>query len=103
MDPFVLIIIVMIVGIGSVIALERTREKNAVALNAAERAELQRALEFVDTVKELAWTHRDVYPELSIMVIDEVQQFERAEKDARKAMPGRVNLQKPAVEQPRRS
>ncbi len=36
---------------------------------------------FIDRLKELAWDHRDVDPALATILIDEIRQFERKNRE----------------------
>lgn len=46
------------------------------SLRDERRRELKRAKEAINTVYTLAWQHRDIYPELSGMVLDTIQRYE---------------------------
>jgi hypothetical protein len=52
----------------------------------AARAETQRLRSVLDDVKEVAWTNRDIAPELSTIVIDTIRTGE--ERIGRRELPG---------------
>ena len=46
-------------------------------LAASERAELRRLKELVEDLKEIAWDHREIDPDLATIVIDTIRASER--------------------------
>jgi hypothetical protein len=44
-----------------------------------QRAELDRLTELVDDLRELAWDHREIDPDLSTIVLDKIRASERGQ------------------------
>ncbi len=47
----------------------------------AQRAELARLTALVDDLRELAWDHREIDPDLSTIVLDKIRSSERERRD----------------------
>jgi hypothetical protein len=77
----VAVLLAVIIGVGLLLFFRSLGEERA---RAAE--ERTRRLELLlDEVKELAWTHRDIAPELSTIIIDTIRTTERI--DRRRELP----------------
>ncbi len=78
-----LIAVVVAVGIGVLLVLF-FRSMAEERVRAAE-AETRRLANLLDEVKELAWSHRDIAPEVSTIIIDTIRSAERG--DRRRELP----------------
>ncbi len=81
--PLVLIAIVLavVIGVCLVLFFRTMAEERA---RAAE-AESRRLANLLDEVKEVAWSHRDIAPELATIIIDTIRTAERG--DRRRELP----------------
>jgi len=52
-------------------------------VNARDLAELENLRVLVDDLKETAWDHREIDPDLSTILIDKIRTFERHKHDPR--------------------
>ncbi len=50
-------------------------------LAAEQRAELARLTALVDDLRELAWEHREIDPDLSTIVLDKIRSSERERRE----------------------
>jgi hypothetical protein len=75
------IVLAVVIGIGVVLFFRSMAEERA---RAAE-AEARRLANLLDEVKEVAWSHRDIAPELSTIIIDTIRTAER--DDRRRQLP----------------
>lgn len=82
MTPLILgIVLAVVIGVGLVAFFRSLAEERARAAEArAARLEL-----LLDEVKELAWSNRDIAPELSTIIIDTIRTTER--NDRRRELP----------------
>jgi len=82
MTPAILgVVLAIVIGICVVAFFRSLAEERARAAEArAQRLELM-----LDEVKELAWQHRDIAPELSTIIIDTIRTTER--NDRRRELP----------------
>ncbi len=75
------VVLAMVIGVALVAFFRSLAEERARAAEArAARLEL-----LLDEVKELAWSHRDIAPELSTIIIDTIRTTER--NDRRRELP----------------
>ena len=81
MLPILGIVLVVAIGVGLVMFFRSLAEERARAAEARARR-LERLL---DDVKEVAWSHRDIAPELSTIIIDTIRTAERG--DERRELP----------------
>lgn len=79
--PIVGIILVVLIGLAVVAFFRSIAEERA---RAAE-AEAKRLRSLLEEVKEVAWTNRDIAPELSTIIIDTIRT--REESDRRRELP----------------
>jgi hypothetical protein len=81
MYTIVAVLLAVVIGVGLLMFFRSLAEERA---RAAE--ERSRRLELLlDEVKELAWQHRDIAPELSTIIIDTIRTTER--NDRRRELP----------------
>ena len=83
MHPAVLaaIVVVVLIGAGALLFFRSIADERA---RAAE-AEARRLRNMLEEVKEIAWTNRDIAPELSTIIIDTIRT--REESDRRRELP----------------
>jgi uncharacterized membrane protein len=81
MGMIVGIVIVVLIGLAVVAFFRSIAEERA---RAAE-AEARRLRSMLEEVKEIAWTNRDIAPELSTIIIDTIRT--REESDRRRELP----------------
>ena len=83
MHPAVLaaIVIVVLIGAASLLFFRSIADERA---RAAE-AEAKRLRNMLEEVKEIAWTNRDIAPELSTIIIDTIRT--REDSDRRRELP----------------
>ena len=75
------VVLAIVIGVALVAFFRSLAEERARAAEArAARLEL-----LLDEVKELAWSHRDIAPELSTIIIDTIRTTER--NDRRRELP----------------
>lgn len=74
---FPLLVMLVLVAAVAAVAVTAGRSRPQDALAAAERRELERLRLLVDDLKELAWDHRELDPDLSTIVIDTIRTSER--------------------------
>lgn len=75
------VVIVVLIGVAVVAFFRSIAEERA---RAAE-AEARRLRSLLEEVKEIAWTNRDIAPELSTIIIDTIRT--REESDRRRELP----------------
>jgi uncharacterized membrane protein len=75
------IVLVVLIGLAVVAFFRSIAEERA---RAAE-AEARRLRSLLEEVKEVAWTNRDIAPELSTIIIDTIRT--REESDRRRELP----------------
>jgi uncharacterized membrane protein len=75
------VVIVALIGLAVVAFFRSIAEERA---RAAE-AEARRLRNLLEEVKEIAWTNRDIAPELSTIIIDTIRT--REESDRRRELP----------------
>ncbi len=75
------VLLVVFIGVGLFMFFRSLAEERARA--AEERTKRLELL--LDEVKELAWSHRDIAPELSTIIIDTIRTTER--NDRRRELP----------------
>jgi uncharacterized membrane protein len=75
------IVLVVLIGLAVVAFFRSIAEERA---RAAE-AEVRRLRSLLEEVKEVAWTNRDIAPELSTIIIDTIRT--REESDRRRELP----------------
>ena len=83
MSPMLIlgVVLAVVIAVGLVAFFRSMAEERARAAEArAARLEL-----LLDEVKELAWSHRDIAPELSTIIIDTIRTTER--NDRRRELP----------------
>lgn len=75
-----LIILMVIMGVGAVCAgvIAITNRKNA--LSKQDRQELDGLRLLVDKIDELAYSQREINPELSVQIIDEIRLHNRNQR-----------------------
>lgn len=71
----VLIGLLLLVTVAAVVATVTLTSK--ASLSDTERSELVRLRTLVEDLKELAWDHREIDPDLSTIVIDKIRSSER--------------------------
>ena len=83
MHPAVLaaVVVVVLIGLASFAFFRSIADERA---RAAE-AEARRLRNMLEEVKEIAWTNRDIAPELSTIIIDTIRT--REESDRRRELP----------------
>lgn len=74
--PLLLLVLGVAVVVGLVVTMSAQNR-----LSAAEQAELARLRTLVEDLKELAWDHRELDPDLSTIVIDTIRSSERRGRD----------------------
>lgn len=75
-----LLVLLGVVGLGAFALLNvfRTWATVAPAMSSVPPGAGEReALALIDHVREVAWDHRDINPELSVIILDEIRQWER--------------------------
>lgn len=77
------LLVALAVGVVSLVVGVVLSSRPSSALTAAERAELARLRRLVDDLKELAWDHREIDPDLSTIVIDTIRSSERGDGPGR--------------------
>ena len=75
----------LIAGLAVALLLLGSRDREAVQANERllsrqERAELDGRRDLDERLKDLAWDHRDIAPELATIVLDEIRSFERQQR-----------------------
>jgi hypothetical protein len=75
------IVVAVVIGVLLVLFFRSMAEER---VRAAE-AETRRLANLLDEVKELAWSHRDIAPEVSTIIIDTIRSAERG--DRRRELP----------------
>jgi uncharacterized membrane protein len=75
------VVLVVLIGLAVVAFFRSIAEERA---RAAE-AEARRLRSLLEEVKEIAWTNRDIAPELSTIIIDTIRT--REESDRRRELP----------------
>jgi uncharacterized protein HemX len=68
-----LLLVVLLAGL----ALLGSVQGQQTRLAASERAELRRLKELVEELKEIAWDHREIDPDLATIVIDTIRASDR--------------------------
>ena len=74
------LLIVAVVGLGGFVLLNvfRTWASVLPAMRSVTSGPAEReALALVDHLREIAWDHRDINPELSTVILDEIRRWER--------------------------
>ena len=79
--PLIGVVLVVLIGLAVVAFFRSIAEERA---RAAE-AETKRLRNMLEEVKEIAWTNRDIAPELSTIIIDTIRT--REETDQRRELP----------------
>jgi hypothetical protein len=74
-------VLAVLIGVGAVAFFRSLAEERA---RAAE-AETQRLQNLLDEVKEVAWLHRELAPDLATIIIDTIRTNERS--DRRRELP----------------
>ena len=78
---YLAVVLAAVIAVGLILFFRSIAEERARAAEArAVRLEL-----LLDEVKELAWSHRDIAPELSTIIIDTIRTTER--NDRRRELP----------------
>lgn len=75
------VVLAVVIGVGLLMFFRSLAEERARAAEARTR-QLELLL---DEVKEVAWSHRDIAPELSTIIIDTIRTSERS--DRRRELP----------------
>ena len=68
-----LLLVVLLAGLAVVGSVQGQQTR----LAASEQAELRRLKELVEDLKEIAWDHREIDPDLATIVIDTIRASER--------------------------
>ena len=77
-------ILVMLVAGAVVVAIVKAwsaAQRDSTTLTHGERAELARLTDLVEDLKELAWDHREIDPDLATILIEKIRASERSRRE----------------------